>query len=103
MILSNYFNSKISSIFNRIFSSYPNVNEVILFGSRAKGTHTDRSDIDLAIQNSNIDRHTLGKIKFEIDNSDIPYIVDLVVLEDLVNLSLLANVKREGKIIYTRN
>lgn len=89
-------------ILNNIFSSYPDVKEVILFGSRAKGTHNDRSDIDLAIQNSKIDRHTLGKIKFEIDNSDVPFTVDLVLLEQINNVSLLAEIERYGKIIYKK-
>ena len=65
-------NKKIIEQLIAIFQTYEEVKEVILYGSRAKGTHNERSDIDLAIRNSSIDRHTLGKIKLQIDNSNIP-------------------------------
>ena len=33
-----------------VFAQYPQVTEVILYGSRAKGTHHNGSDIDLALK-----------------------------------------------------
>ena len=32
-----------------VFRRHPQVTAAILFGSRAKGTHTERSDVDLAV------------------------------------------------------
>ena len=86
----------------RIFEEYEQVKEVVLYGSRAKGTHNARSDIDLAIRNSPIDRHTLGKIKLQIDNSDVPYIVDLQVVEKIKNPKLLAHIERLGQVFYKK-
>lgn len=85
---------------NSIFRSYEQVNEVILYGSRAKGNNHERSDIDLAIRNSNIDRHTLGKIKLQIDNSNIPYLVDLQIVENIRNSKLLEHIQNIGIVIY---
>lgn len=85
-----------------IFRQYGQVNEVILYGSRAKNNHHERSDIDLVIRKSDIDRHTLGRIKLDIDNSDIPYLVDLQVLENIKNRQLLEHINRVGEIFYQK-
>lgn len=37
-----------------VFQSYPNIQEVLIFGSRAKGDFKRNSDIDLAIKGENI-------------------------------------------------
>ncbi|MFN4198423.1 MAG: nucleotidyltransferase domain-containing protein [Flavobacterium sp.] len=95
-----YLDNKTSLLLNQIFEKFSQVKEVVLYGSRAKQTHHDRSDIDLVICNSSIDRSTLGKIKMEIDNSDIPYTVDLQIFEKLKNQDLLDHIQRVGKRIY---
>ena len=93
-------NKNISEELIAIFQSFSEVSEVVLYGSRAKGTHNERSDIDLAIKNSNIDRHTLGRIKLQIDNSNIPYLVDLQIVEKIKNKKLIEHIQRIGKVIY---
>ena len=85
----------------RIFREFPQVKEVILYGSRAKETHHERSDIDLVIRNSEISRQTLGKIKLEIDNSDVPYLVDLQIMENIKNRQLIDHINRVGKMFYS--
>lgn len=85
-----------------ILKSFADVKEVILYGSRAKNTHTDRSDIDLVIKNSSIDRHYLGKIKMEIDESDIPYNVDLQIFEKIKNPDLISHIQRVGRLVYVQ-
>ncbi|MFC3417790.1 nucleotidyltransferase domain-containing protein [Algoriphagus hitonicola] len=36
-------------ILKRIFSKYPAISKVKVYGSRAKGTYSERSDLDLMI------------------------------------------------------
>ena len=86
-----------------IFEKYPPVKEVILYGSRAKGTNTKRSDIDLVIANSQLDRVTLSNIKSEIEESDIPNLVDIQLLEEIDNQDLLDHINRVGKVVYCRS
>ena len=83
-----------------IFEKYPTINKVILYGSRAKGTNTKRNDIDLVIANSQLDRVTLSNIKSEIEESDIPNLIDIQILEEIHNKELLDHIDRVGKVIY---
>ena len=86
-----------------IFGKYPNIKKVILYGSRAKETNTKRSDIDLVIANSQLDRFTFSNIKSEIEESDIPNLVDIQLLEEIDNQDLLDHINRVGKVIYCKS
>ena len=66
-----------------------------LFGSRAKGTFKNNSDIDLAIF-ENVDRKNEYKIRNEIDELDIIYKVDLVFINNNTKKELLESIKMEG-------
>ena len=67
--------------------------EVFLFGSRAKNTNQEFSDIDIAIKCSNLDFATLAKIRFDLEESYLPYKIDLVNYEDLNQKILEKSVK----------
>jgi len=87
-------------ILKEILAQFSEVKEVVVYGSRAKGTNNERSDIDLVIKNSEIDRHTLGMIKYEVDNSDIPYLVDLQDYRNINNSNLLKQIDNSGVVFY---
>lgn len=55
--------------------------QVYVFGSRAKGTHRDFSDIDLLLKATSYDVEALENIDFE--RLDIVYKVDFVLDKDL--------------------
>lgn len=53
--------------------------QVFLFGSRAEGTNRKFSDFDIGITGKiPVDWGTLGLIEEELENSDIPYNIDVV-------------------------
>ncbi|CAM5194087.1 nucleotidyltransferase domain-containing protein [Alishewanella longhuensis] len=83
-----------------ILMQFPAIESVILFGSRAKGTLHERSDIDLAITGKLLDRHQLAEIMMAYDESDLPFKVDIQLLTDIQNPALLAHISRVGKVIY---
>lgn len=73
-LLDNY-----KTIINGIVSKYTNT-KCAVFGSRSKGLNKNYSDIDLLILDCKslpINRVTLAKIKFDLVESNLPYIVDL--------------------------
>lgn len=66
-----------------------------LFGSRAKGTYKNNSDIDLAVF-ENINKDDEFKIRNELDELDIIYKVDLVFVNEKTNKELLESIILEG-------
>jgi len=53
---------------------------IYLFGSRARGDASTYSDIDIAIESSRTLSEKLSQVRFDIEESLIPYKVDLVEL-----------------------
>jgi predicted nucleotidyltransferase len=53
---------------------------VYLFGSRARGDAGAYSDIDIAIESSHVLSDKISQVRFDIEESLIPYKVDLVEL-----------------------
>lgn len=74
--------------------------KIILFGSRAKGTATERSDIDIAVSG------VVSSDIFELEEAleDIPtlYTIDLVDLDTCKNQLLLEDIKQYGREIYKK-
>jgi predicted nucleotidyltransferase len=67
------------STLHRVFMQFPEIEEVILFGSRAAGTHRPGSDVDLAIKGKNITIDTLAKLKYTLEEeTNLPYFFDVV-------------------------
>ena len=53
--------------------------DVLVFGSRLKGTYSDASDLDLALKGQvKLDLDVIGRIKEDFMESDIPYKVDVL-------------------------
>ena len=96
-ISSNYI-TKINSVFRQYF----NIDEVIIFGSRAKGNYRDNSDIDLAIKGEFIDLSTLQQIENKLEELYIPNFIDLIVFDKIENADLVDHINRVGKQFYKR-
>ncbi len=88
---------------NTVFSHYPSISKVTLYGSRAKDTYKDGSDIDLSIYAEELDISTLHQIELELDDLLLAYKVDLNIYNKLKNESLKAHIQRVGKPFYKRN
>jgi len=82
-----------------IFNNYSDVRNVLIFGSRAKGVFHKGSDVDLAIDNSDISLKTICKIKSDFEESSLPYRVDVVDVKSLNKKELTEHIKRVGKSI----
>ena len=79
-----------------IFLNFPQVLQLVIFGSRAKGNYKRGSDIDIAIMNAGIDEDILRKIKSDLEESDLPYKTDLVNFPTLTNKEFIDHIKRVG-------
>ncbi|KAK3606763.1 hypothetical protein CHS0354_018357 [Potamilus streckersoni] len=86
----------------RIFDRCAPVRAVKIYGSRAKGTRRDRSDVDLALYGEGIDRFTVGALCEEIEDSDLPCLVDLQSYHDIRTPALREHIDRAGQWLYQR-
>lgn len=74
------------------------LDKVILFGSRARGTNRERSDIDLAVSGENV-------LRFEElleEQADTLLTFDVVNLDEIVSDKLRTSIDREGQLLYAK-
>jgi predicted nucleotidyltransferase len=84
-----------------IFNKYLLSGEVIIYGSRVKGNYTPQSDVDLVIKgNDSNNRQNLAEIMEAIEESDLPYLVDIQYFENIKNTELIEHINRVGKVFY---
>ena len=83
---------------------FSEIEEVLLFGSRAKRTHKKASDVDLAIKGINISDRTIKRFSSKLNEElPLPYFIDVIHYETIKSTELTDHINRVGKKIYTRN
>ena len=82
-----------------VLRQHPEVHSATLFGSRAKGSHHERSDVDLALSG---ELGLLGAqaIAAELEELPLPYRFDVQALEQITFAPLLEHIQRVGVVIY---
>jgi predicted nucleotidyltransferase len=83
-----------------VLAHYPEVEKVILYGSRAKGSHRPGSDIDLTLCGSRLNHTLLTRINNELDDLLLPYQLDLSLFETLNHPALIDHIHRVGVTFY---
>lgn len=94
-------NDTIQKITN-VFNNYTELEQVILYGSRAKGNYKKGSDIDLTLLGDNMNLRILNKISIELDDLLLPYKIDLSIYHHIKNQQLIDHINRVGKVVYKR-
>ncbi len=99
---------KISSLTQReldlmtgIFLQHQDIQRVVLFGSRAKGTAKPYSDIDLAVEGMEKERD-IAAVAMELDDLPLPYKFDVKSLDSLQHSPLQEHIQRVGITIYPK-
>jgi uncharacterized protein len=87
------------AMMEKVFLRHPEVHNVTLFGSRAKGTHAPNSDIDLSIRGQ-IDELQGEALAAELDELPLPYRFDVLVFDSLKSKPLREHIERVGVVIY---
>lgn len=87
---------------NSVFARHPEVEKVVLYGSRAKGTYKPGSDIDLALYGNEISLKLKNRILDELDELDLPYSIDISVFSQLSHIQLRDHIERVGVVFYAR-
>jgi predicted nucleotidyltransferase len=86
----------------QLFIKYDEIQDVIIFGSRAKGNYKNGSDVDIAIKSKELSIKALNEIDNELNEiSNLPYKFDLVHYEKIQTPELKEHIDRVGKKLIT--
>ncbi|GGD57790.1 nucleotidyltransferase domain-containing protein [Lacimicrobium alkaliphilum] len=83
-----------------VFSRFPAVNKVLLFGSRASNNFKPYSDIDLAVCGSRLSEEDFTHLWNELDALPLAFKLDVLHLDTLTNTSLKQKILAEGTLFY---
>ncbi|MBN1596780.1 MAG: nucleotidyltransferase domain-containing protein [Bacteroidales bacterium] len=84
--------------------SFSEIEQAIMFGSRAMGNEKKGSDIDIAVSGVNISAETVNKLS-TILNSMVPtpYYIDVVHFEKISNHELRKHIEEYGVVFYDKD
>jgi len=85
-----------------VFTMHPEVELVLIYGSRAKGNFRNGSDIDLTLLGEELSESILSLIKSELDDLNTPYLFDISILANLQSVDLEAHISRVGQVFYQK-
>ena len=79
-----------------VMKSYPDIHEVILFGSRAKGNFKSGSDIDIALK-GDLDDNILFQISDLLNEElPLPWFFDILIYHRITKKELIDHIDRFG-------
>ena len=87
------------ALLRQVFRQHPEIKTVKLFGSRAKGTHTPQSDVDLAMW-GDLDAVRTESIAAELDDLPLPYRYDVKAFHLIKLRPLCEHIERVGITVY---
>ena len=90
-----------SSLIREVFSKFPQIKEVKLFGSRGMGTYHPGSDIDLAIFGDNLTHRDLMDILRELEDLELLYEIDCIIYDKITAPALQEHIDLMGKTFYS--
>jgi predicted nucleotidyltransferase len=84
-----------------VFRRFPAIQGVVLYGSRAKGTHSPQSDIDLSL--IGVEKALEAEaVALELDELPLPYRFDVRAFGSIRNARLRAHIEQVGIPLYRR-
>ena len=100
--MQNGLKQEITEKILEIFKRYDDIEEAILYGSRAKGNFKRGSDIDLTLKGKGLNLTVLNKISLELDDLLLPYTFDLSLYHHIKQPDLIDHIRRVGKLFYSK-
>lgn len=85
-----------------IIAKNPHVERAVLFGSRATGTYTTTSDVDIAIFGTELTITDQGRIMAIIEELPMAQRVDVLIYEQLTNATLRRHIDTHGVVWYEK-
>ncbi|GAB1475528.1 nucleotidyltransferase domain-containing protein [Bacillota bacterium] len=87
----------------RALKKYEEVEEAILFGSRAMGNYKAGSDVDLALIGDKVDRKVVRRLSDDLNEEyPLPYFFDVISYNEISNEGLKEHIDNVGEVVYRR-
>lgn len=87
---------------NNVFAKYDNVEKVLVFGSRSKGTHKPSSDIDLTMLGKDLTSEDLTAVKQDLNALSLPFETDLSLFRNIDNELLKEKILNRNAVLYIK-
>lgn len=88
-------------LIKKVFEEFKQIDEVILYGSRAKGNYKEGSDIDYCLKGSELTNIHLSKINAALEDCNLPYFIDLSIYHLIQSTGLVEHIDRSGIVFYS--
>lgn len=83
------------------FSDFPEIDEVVLFGSRAMGNYKKGSDIDLAIKGAEVSLRTISSLNAKLNEEmPLPYMFDVIEYAAIKTPALIEHIDSKGITLF---
>jgi predicted nucleotidyltransferase len=87
---------------HEVLAHHPEVEKVVLYGSRAKGNFKPGSDVDLTVSGTGVTSKILSQIQDELEDGLLPYTFDISILAQITQADLLDHIRRVGVVFYEK-
>ncbi|WP_111640232.1 nucleotidyltransferase family protein [Marinomonas shanghaiensis] len=85
---------------NSIIQSFHEIESVMIFGSRAKGTYKPGSDVDIVISGNKLDHSVVARLSNQLnEETTFPYFFDILDLNTIKSEEMLAHIAQYGRKI----
>ena len=104
MLDDNRFGFKIGDLdlIITVIQKYPQIEQAIVFGSRAKGNYKTGSDVDIALK-GDIDWEIVSNLNNDLnEETTLPYMFDVLDYNSIDNIALREHIDRIGVVFYER-
>lgn len=86
----------------QVLAAHPRIQRAILFGSRAMGTYSSASDIDIALVGDALDATDLARLAGQMEELNVPQKVDLLLHCSIQSPQLLEHIEKHGVVVWER-
>lgn len=93
---------QLMEIVNKL-AEIPDIEEAVLFGSRAIGTYKEASDIDIALKGPAVKAALAAKMKFVFEEDTyLPFFFDFLAYPTITNEKLKEHIDTLGVVVYKK-
>jgi predicted nucleotidyltransferase len=85
-----------------VFESHPEIEEVWIYGSRAKGNYRPGSDIDMTLKGKGLTDSVVSRVLVDLDDLNTPYLMDVSIYDSIESPDLIAHIDRVGQRLYSQ-